>query len=418
MSRLVIEGGKPLCGTIPIHGSKNAVLPILAASILCDDGITVIRNCPALRDVKTTVKILRCLGAKVRRTGHTITIDARGPLKSRIPKRLMLQLRSSIIFMGAITARRHKAKISAPGGCELGARPIDLHIKALQDLGCEIYEKRNYLYVRGKGLKSAELCLAFPSVGATENILLASCLTPGVTVIHNAACEPEIVDLACFLNAMGASISGAGTDTIKIVGVSKLHAVEYTIMPDRIAAITYLCCAAVTGGSVELTNTMPEHLETALACLAQCGCHVETEEDKIRLSASGRLRALPELETAPYPGFPTDAQSLFLALLSTADGTSNIKEQIFESRFKTADELARMGAHIQIWRNQATINGVQRLTGTKVSACDLRGGAALVIAALAAKGKTEVDKVCYIDRGYEALEENLTTLGASIKRMK
>lgn len=417
MSRLVIEGGKPLHGTLAVQGSKNAVLPILAASILCKNGVTVIRNCPHLRDVETTVKILRRLGVKVKRNDHTMTIDATGRLKKRIPKTLMLRLRSSIIFMGAITARNHKAKISAPGGCELGARPIDLHIKALRDLGCLIEEKRNYLHVNGKGLKSAELSLAFPSVGATENIILASCLSPGVTKIENAACEPEIVDLANFLNAMGAQVDGAGTQQITITGVDALHATEYTIMPDRIAAITYLCCAAATGGSVSLTNTVPEHVESALACLAGCGCHVEIEEDIIRLSAHKRLTAPDLIETAPYPGFPTDAQSLFLALLSTANGTSTIHEHIFESRFRTADELAKMGAEIHITNNTATIKGKQRLCGAQVSATDLRCGAALIIAALAAEGTTEIDNVCYIDRGYEAPEECLKLLGASIKRI-
>ncbi len=418
MSRLVIEGGKPLHGTISVHGSKNAVLPILAASILCKHGITTIRNCPNLRDVKTTVKILRCLGVKVKRSRNTVTIDARGPLRSRIPKKLMLRLRSSIIFMGAITARNKKAKISSPGGCELGARPIDLHIKALEELGCHINEKRNYLHVCGKKLTNGALSLIFPSVGATENILLASCLTPGVTTIHGAACEPEIVDLANFLNAMGADITGAGTSQITVRGVSELHATDYTIMPDRIATITYLCCAAVTGGSVTLTDTIPEHLESALSCLARCGCNIEAEGSIIRLQAPPRLSALPLLETTPYPGFPTDAQSLFLALLSTADGASMIIENIFENRFKTAHELSKMGADIEVFKDKATICGKPHLVGAEVSACDLRGGAALVIAALAATGTTVIDHVCYIDRGYESLEANLTALGASIKRLK
>lgn len=417
MNRLIIEGGKPLSGTISIHGSKNAVLPILAASVLCKDGITVIHNCPDLRDVKITIKILRYLGAKVRQNGHSLTIDARGKLRTRIPKRLMMKLRSSIIFMGAITARGQKAKISAPGGCELGARPIDLHISALRSLGCEILEEPNCLYVNGKNLKGTDITLRFPSVGATENILLASCLAPGVTTIKNAACEPEIVDLANFLNKMGASISGAGTSDITITGVDKLHSTEYSIMPDRIAAITYLCCAAVTGGSICLTNTVPSHLETALSYLAQCGCHVEAEGDTIHMKAPERLTALTQIETSPYPGFPTDAQSLFLALLSTADGTSRICERIFESRFKTADELLRMGADITVCDDIATICGKPQLSGTQVCARDLRGGAAMVIAALAAEGTTEISNVCFIDRGYEALEKNLTALGASIKRM-
>ncbi len=416
MSRLVIEGGKTLSGTLAVHGAKNAVLPILAASILCDDGVTVIHNCPDLEDVKITIKILRCLGAKVKKQGDTITVDARGRLKSRIPRRLMRKLRSSIIFMGAIAARNHKAQISTPGGCELGARPIDLHIKALEELGFSITEKRNYLHVKKESTGSETLCLSFPSVGATENVLLATCLLPGTTTIVGAAKEPEIVDLANFLVSMGAEIKGAGTPIIEITGVFHLHASEYTIMPDRIAAITYLCCAAATGGSICLTNTVPEHLEIALSDLAKCGCHVEAEGDKIFLRAPQKLTALPQIVTAPYPGFPTDAQSLFLALLAKAEGTSIIREQIFENRFRTARPLQKMGANITVQGNCATIKGVSKLEGQKVAACDLRSGAALVIAGLSAEGVTEIDKVCYIDRGYEFIEKNLRHLGASIKR--
>ncbi len=417
MNRLVIEGGKPLSGTVSVQGSKNAVLPILAASILCTSGVTVIHNCPDLKDVKITIKILRYLGARVKKDGHTITVDARGKLKNHIPKNLMQKLRSSIIFMGAITARNNSAKISTPGGCKLGARPIDLHKDVLRALACDITEKRGYMYVNGKNRKSTEISLRFPSVGATENMLLAGCLTGGVTTLYNAACEPEIVDLANFLNAMGANIHGAGTPTITVIGVHSLCGTDYTVMPDRIAAITYLCCVAVTGGNICLTNTVPEHLETALSYLAQCGCLVEAEEDRIHLSAPKRLTALPEIETSPYPGFPTDAQSLFLALLSTAKGTSTICERIFESRFKTADELARMGADIEIKKDIATICGKEQLSGARVTACDLRGGAAMVIAALAAEGTTEIDNVCYIDRGYESVEKTLQALGASVKRI-
>ncbi len=416
MSRLVIEGAKPLSGTIAVHGAKNAVLPILAASVLCKDGISIIRNCPDLKDVTITIEILKYLGARVTRSGSTLTIDARRRLGSHIPEALMHELRSSVIFMGAIVARNGKAKISSPGGCELGPRPIDLHMKALTELGCKISEKKGYLHVKGRHIAAANLTLSFPSVGATENIMLASCFTSGVTVVKNVAKEPEIVDLANFLNAMGARICGAGTDTIAIHGVKRLHAADYTVMPDRIAATTYLCCAAVTGGSITLTNTVPEHLETALSLLAQCGCTVEAECDTIRLSAPPRLNMLPAIVTEPYPGFPTDAQSLFLALAATAEGTGTIRETIFTSRFKVAAELCKMGADIKICRDSAHITGVSTLTGTKVAAPDLRGGAALVIAALAAKGTTEIENVCYIDRGYEHLEENLTRLGAVIRR--
>lgn len=417
MSRLVIEGGRPLSGTIAVHGAKNAVLPILAASILCRNGVSTIRNCPDLKDVTTTIEILKYLGVRVTRSNSTLLIDARCRIGSHIPENLMRELRSSVIFMGAIAARRHKAKISAPGGCELGPRPIDLHMKALAELGCIIREKNGYLYVNGRHLHAASLRLSFPSVGATENIMLASCLSSGMTVVNNVAKEPEIVDLAGFLNAMGARIYGAGSDTIVIHGVKALHAADYTVMPDRIAAATYLCCAAATGGSITLTNTVPEHLETTLSYLAQCGCRVEAECDTVRLAAPQRLKAVPLIVTEPYPGFPTDAQSLFLALAATAEGTSRLRETIFKNRFNVAAELTKMGAHIKICRDTAIVTGTEKLSGTAVSAPDLRGGAALVIAALAAEGTTEIDNVCYIDRGYAQLEENLTRLGAAIQRI-
>ena len=417
MSKLIIDGGKPISGTVTVHGSKNAALPILAATILATEGTTVLHNCPDISDVKATVKILRFLGAKVRRCGHTIIIDAGSKIKSRIPRRLMCRLRSSIIFMGAITARNQKAKISAPGGCRLGARPIDLHISTLRSLGCEILEKKNRLLVNGKNLHNAKITLRFPSVGATENLLLASCIAPGVTTIENAAKEPEIVDLADFLNKMGASIEGAGTSLITVTGVEKLCGTDYTVMSDRIEATTYLCCSAATGGDICLKNANPLHLEAVLSCLAKCGCQVEAEGDTIHLVAPKTLSPLTDVETAPYPGFPTDAQSLFLAMLTTADGTSRIQENIFENRFKIADELTLMGADITVSQDTATIYGKPQLTGTQVCACDLRSGAAMVIAALAAQGTTEIDNVCYIDRGYENLEKTLTELGASIKRI-
>lgn len=417
MGKLIIKGGTPLRGDVMVHGSKNAVLPILAATVLCTKGVTVIRNCPHISDVKTTVKILRHLGAKVRQNGHTITVDARKKIKTSIPKQLMLRLRSSIIFMGAITARRKKVNISAPGGCCLGARPIDLHIATLRDLGCDIVEKKSKITVDAKNLRCADLSLRFPSVGATENILLAACLSDGTTRIKNAAKEPEIVDLANFLNAMGANISGAGTDEITINGVTELHGTEYSVMPDRIEAITYLCCGAVTGGDICLHGANAAHLEAALSRLAECGCHIEAVEDTIHLAAPARLTAPGDFETAPYPGFPTDAQSLFLALLATAEGTCKIRERIFENRFKTADELVLMGADITVCDDSATICGKKRLHGSSVHARDLRGGAAMVIAALAAGGITEIENVCYIDRGYEDLEETLSALGACVKRI-
>ncbi len=418
MSKLVIEGGHPLCGSIPIHGAKNAVLPILAATFLCDSGVSVIENCPNLRDVAITIEILKELGATVTRTKNTVTVDARAPLEYRIPEHLMRELRSSVIFMGAILARKQRAEISMPGGCELGPRPIDLHIKALQELGCQIREKDGYLHVSGENIKSTHITLRFPSVGATENIMLATCFTEGVTVVENIAKEPEIIDLANFLNAMGAKVYGAGTSRLEIEGVKQLTGTRYRIMPDRIAAITYLCCAAVTGGCITLQEVVPAHMETALSVLKYCGCQIKTEKNSIFLKAPERLRAFPLLTTEPYPGFPTDAQSLFLALACTAKGTAQIQEKMFKSRFKPVSELIKMGADITVNGDTASVCGVPGLSGTNVTAKDLRGGAALIIAALGANGITTIENPCYIDRGYEHPEKFLTQLGAVIRRIE
>ncbi len=416
MSRILIEGGTPLSGAIDIQGAKNAVLPILAATVL-NEGVNVLHNCPDLRDVDITLDILRYLGAKAERNGNTLTIDTRGQLGNHIPEKLMRQLRSSIVFMGAILARNKYAKISAPGGCELGPRPIDLHMKALRELGVKIKETHGYILCNGLEMQGKELHLSFPSVGATENIMLAAALAEGKTVIENAAKEPEIEDLASFLNQMGAKISGAGSSRIEIEGVSELRPTEYRVMPDRIVATTYLCCAAVTGGTVELRRVRPEHLSATLACLRECGCEVASGHDWVKLRAPQRLRAISEITTMPYPGFPTDAQSMFLAMLCTAEGTSIIKETIFESRFKIAEELVRMGADVTVDGRMAVIRGTPKLSGAIVSAADLRGGAALAVAALAAEGVTELENPHYIDRGYENLTETLALLGANVRRI-
>ena len=416
MSRILIEGGTPLSGAIDIQGAKNAVLPILAATVL-NEGVNVLHNCPDLRDVDITLDILRYLGAKAERNGNTLTIDTRGQLGNHIPEKLMRQLRSSIVFMGAILARNKYAKISAPGGCELGPRPIDLHMKALRELGVKIKETHGYILCNGLEMQGKELHLSFPSVGATENIMLAAALAEGKTVIENAAVEPEIEDLASFLNQMGAKISGAGSSRIEIEGVSELRPTEYRVMPDRIVATTYLCCAAVTGGTVELRRVRPEHLSATLACLRECGCEVASGHDWVKLRAPQRLRAISEITTMPYPGFPTDAQSMFLAMLCTAEGTSIIKETIFESRFKIAEELVRMGADVTVDGRMAVIRGTPKLSGAIVSAADLRGGAALAVAALAAEGVTELENPHYIDRGYENLTETLALLGANVRRI-
>ncbi len=416
MSRILIEGGIPLSGVADVHGAKNAVLPILAATVL-NEGVNVIHNCPNLRDVNITLEMLKYLGANVQREGDTLTIDTRGRLGNHIPEKLMRQLRSSIVFMGAILARNKRAKISAPGGCELGPRPIDLHIKALKELGVKIRETHGYIFCNGLGMEGKEIHLSFPSVGATENIMLAACLAKGKTIIQNVAKEPEIEDLAAYLNKMGAKISGAGTSRIVIDGVERLDAAEHRVMPDRIVATTYLCCAAVTGGSVEIRKVIPDHLSASLSCLRDCGCEIAVGRDWVKLKAPGRLHSVSDITTMPYPGFPTDAQSMFLAMLCTAEGTSIIKETIFESRFKLVEELVRMGADVTVDGRIAVVRGVPKLSGADVSAADLRGGAALVVAGLAAEGMTEVENPHFIDRGYEQLEETLTLLGAKIKRL-
>ncbi len=417
MSRILIEGGTPLAGKAEVHGAKNAVLPILAATVL-NRGINIIHNCPRLRDVNITVEILRYLGAAVERDGDTLVVDTRAELGNHIPEKMMRQLRSSIVFMGAIVARNKFAKISAPGGCELGPRPIDLHIKALRELGIVIKETHGYIICNGIEMTGKEIHLAFPSVGATENIMLAASLAEGTTIIQNVAKEPEIEDLAAFLNLMGAKVSGAGTSSIVIEGVKELKAAEYTVMPDRIVAMTYLCCAAATGGSIELKRVEPKHITAGIACLKEAGCKIFVESDSIKLIAPEHLHAVTEITTLPYPGFPTDAQSLFLAMLTRAEGTSIIKETIFESRFKPAEELARMGADITVGGRIAVVRGVEKLSGALVSAADLRGGASLVIAGLVAEGVTQIEHPHFIDRGYWDFENTLSRLGAKIRRVE
>lgn len=415
MGNIVIQGGVPLRGTVRVHGAKNAVLPILAATVMAD-GVHTVGNCPNLSDVATTAEILKSLGAKVQRQENKLIVDTSGELGYFIPEVLMRKLRSSVIFMGAVLARKGKVKISAPGGCELGPRPIDLHLKALSLLGANVQEAHGYLELSAEKLHGASIHLDFPSVGATENILLAASLADGITEITNAAREPEICDLSDFLNAMGAEIVGAGTSSIRIVGKKQLFPTTYEVMPDRIVAATYLCGAAATGGEITVTHIIPEHISAVLSVLSDCGCRVERKKGAVTLCAPERLKSPGAIRTMPYPGFPTDAQSLILAALCTADGTSMITETIFESRFKPVPELCRMGAKISVSDRVAVIRGCKTLSGAEVRAEDLRGGAALVVAGLCAKGKTVIHAPEFIDRGYEALEENLTALGADIRR--
>ncbi len=413
LSRIIVNGGKRLTGSVKIHGAKNAVLPILAATVMAE-GVHTISNCPCLSDVSVTCEILKELGATVTRDKDTLIVDTSGSMGSFIPESLMRKLRSSVIFLGAVLARKKEAKISAPGGCELGPRPIDLHIKALKELGADIKEEHGYLICRAENLKGKDIHLDIPSVGATENIMLAACAAEGTTVISNAAREPEIEDLACFLNSMGATVLGAGTSTVTIVGGSELKPAKHKVMPDRIVAATYLCAAAATSGKITVTDVCTEHLSAVLAVLSDCGCKITKRKGTVTLEAPDVIKSPGDIKTMPYPGFPTDAQSLFLAMLAKSDGTTLIKETIFESRFKAVGELLRMGAKISVESRVAVVKGMNKLSGACVSAQDLRGGAALVIAALSADGCTKINSPEFIYRGYENLEENLKALGADI----
>lgn len=415
MSSLVINGGRQLEGEIEIQGAKNAVLPILAAAII-NGGKNIIYNCPDLSDVKTTVEVLKSLGCKAQRQGKVLLVDSSGLNSYVIDENLMRQMRSSIIFLGAIIARCKKARICMPGGCEIGNRPIDLHLSSLEKLGVKITEAHGYINCEAPKLKGASIHLDFPSVGATENIMLAACVAEGTTVITNAAREPEIVDLEIFLNNMGAKISGAGTDVIRIDGTTRFYGVEHTIMPDRIVAGTYLLSAAITNGNVILHNANPSHIRSVLNLLKESGVNIYTEKKRIIVAPGKEIKSISKIRTMPYPGFPTDIQSPCMALYTVARGTSMFIENIFENRFRHVEELVRMGADIKTDGRVAVVHGVQGLSGAKVVAKELRGGAALVIAGLRAEGTTEIEGVNFIDRGYETIEKYLSLCGADIKR--
>lgn len=415
--RLVINGGRRLEGSLSVHGAKNSALPLLSACVLAH-GECILHNCPQLTDADAACRILSCLGCKCSRSGSTVCVDASNVCGSEIPDNLMREMRSSIVFLGAVLGRTGRCRLSFPGGCELGARPIDLHIAALRQMGAIITEEHGYLDCSApKGLHGAKISLSFPSVGATENIMLAAACADGVTEIHNAAREPEICDIAAFLTKCGAKVEGAGGSVISITGCKRLEPCEHRVIPDRIAAGTYLCCAAITGGELIITDCEPAHMTAFLPVLESMGCKVYSFGDgKLYISAK-RLKAPPTIRTMPYPGFPTDIQSPFTALCTLAEGTSVFVETIFENRFRHAAELTRLGAVIKVEGRVAIVEGVQRLSGAKVCAAELRGGAALVTAALAAEGTTEISGVSYIDRGYEAIEKALRSVGADIKRV-
>lgn len=416
MSELVINGGKKLSGEICVQGAKNSVLPVLAATVLCG-GECVIHNCPQLSDVETSLKILAYLGCGCKKDGDTVAVNARDISDYSIPDTLMREMRSSVVFLGAVIGRTRKAVISSPGGCELGPRPIDLHLSSLNKMGVTVKEEHGYLNCTAEnGLHGAEITLNFPSVGATENIILAAVLAEGDTVIHGAAKEPEISDLADFLNSAGARINGCGSDTVRIRGVKTLGGAEHSIIPDRIVAATYMACAAVTGGNITLKNVMPPHMASILWLFNESGCKVNINGKSINLLSPQRLLRVPTVRSLVYPGFPTDAGPIAAALLCKADGTSVFVENIFENRFRYVDELKRFGAKIKTEGKIAVIEGVTELSAADCKSTDLRGGAALVIAALAANGKSKIGEIQHIERGYEDIAENLRLIGADISK--
>ncbi|NLZ93183.1 MAG: UDP-N-acetylglucosamine 1-carboxyvinyltransferase [Firmicutes bacterium] len=413
-----IEGGVPLQGRIRVEGAKNACLPIMAASLLCAGEVTL-REIPALEDVFNMCKVLEALGAKTKYDAaqKKLIINSEGPLQTEAPYELVRKMRASFLVIGPLLARIGRARVSLPGGCAIGIRPIDLHLKGLKAMGAEVIIGHGFIETVSNRLCGERIYLDFPSVGATENIMMAAALAEGITVIENAAEEPEVVDLARFINSMGGRVSGAGTDTIRIHGVSSLNCTDYTIIPDRIEAGTFMLSAAITGGEVTVENVIPTHLTPLLAKLREAGCQVVEEEGLIHISRTGPIRAV-DIKTLPYPGFPTDLQSPMMALLTYAKGTSVITETVFENRFMHVDELRRMGAQIKIESNCAVVSGREKLYGAPVKATDLRAGAALVLAGLAAQGRTDVSAIYHIDRGYSNFTEKLASLGAKIKRIE
>lgn len=419
MEKLIIHGGHELHGRVKISGAKNAVLPIIAATLLAQDKPCVLDEVPYLNDVCTIAEVLRQLGAKVdfNRQQHTLFVDSTVLKTVDAPYDLVRKMRASFVIMGPLLARYGKAKISMPGGCAIGTRPIDLHLKGFEALGAEIEIGHGFISATApNGLKGTSIYLDFPSVGATENIIMAACMAEGQTILENAAQEPEIIDLANFLNIMGAKIRGAGTNVIKITGVPKLIGHNYTIIPDRIEAGTYMVAVAMTGGDIYIENAISEHLKPVIAKLNEAGVKIEEDIDGIRVSCNKRPKAI-DIKTLPYPGFPTDMQAQFMAMLTIADGTGLVTETVFENRFMHVDELKRMGACIKVDGRTSIVEGVPSLNGCQVKATDLRAGAAMVLAGLVANDETEVSYIHHIDRGYDNLVEKLCGLGADICRV-
>lgn len=416
MNKYLIKGGGKLNGKICIPGAKNSVLPILASAVLIDGKITL-HNCPNLRDVDSMIKILKNIGCIIEKQEDTLIIDSSHVVNGEIDKDLAKELRSSIFLLGPILARLKKAKVAYPGGCEIGLRPIDLHLSGLRALNIDILESGGYIYCDSQNAKCSDITLGLPSVGATENIMMASIFTKGRTVIRNVAREPEIVDLQNFLNKAGAKIYGAGSSVIVVEGVKKLNSVEYTPIPDRIVAGSYMISVVMCGGDVEFCNVIAEHIHSLLSKFSKTTCNISVKNDIIRLQSNGRHRGLGKIDTVYYPGFPTDLQSQMLALASICDGNSIITENIFETRFKQVPEFIKMGANIQVSGRTAIVQGVKSLDGAEVTAYDLRGGASLVSMGLFAKGETLINDIYHIERGYESIDKDYNSLGANIIKL-
>ena len=417
MEQYVIKGGNPLYGEVEIGGAKNAALAILAAAIMTDETVTI-DNLPNVRDINVLLQAIEEIGAHVERVDiHKVKINGSFIRGVNVDNEFIRRIRASYYLIGALLGKYKHAEVALPGGCDIGSRPIDLHMKGFRSMGADIDIAHGLVIARAKELKGTHIYMDKVSVGATINIMMAAAMADGKTVIENAAKEPHVVDVANFLNSMGANIRGAGTDVIRIVGVEKLHATEYSVIPDQIEAGTFMFAVAAAGGNVLVKKVIPKHLEATTAKLLEVGCQVEEFDDSVRVISDGHLKHT-QVTTLPYPGFPTDMQPQMAVLLGIAEGTSTVTESIFENRFKYVDELTRMGADIKVESNIAIISGVKRYTGARVNAPDLRAGAALVIAGLAAEGITVVDDIYYIQRGYEALEEKLTKLGAKIARVE
>jgi len=416
VDKLLIEGGYRLSGEVAISGAKNAALPLLCASLLSADPLRL-DNLPQLNDIATMLRLLGGMGVAIHSEQNAVVLDCGGLNNPVASYEMVKTMRASILVLGPLLARCGEARVSLPGGCAIGARPVDQHIKGLQAMGAEITVEHGYIHAKVRRLKGARICTDMVTVTGTENLMMAATLAEGETVIENAAREPEVVDLANCLASMGARISGAGTDVIRIRGVERLNGAAHSIMPDRIETGTFLCAAAVTGGDIRLTRTSSAYLDTVVDKLMDAGCDVVSERDAIRLKAPARLKAV-SLRTAPYPAFPTDMQAQFMAINAVAEGVATIRETIFENRFMHAVELMRLGADIQIEGSNAIVRGVDHLQGATVMATDLRASASLIIAGLVAQGETLIDRIYHLDRGYEHIEEKLSRLGARVKRVR